>query len=309
MPDAFTIETIGLRKEYGATAALRGVDLKVPSGSIHGFLGRNGAGKTTTLKILIGMVRPTGGSARVFGLDASNAPSGVAIRARVAFVSEDKDLMDAMSVEEILRFTASFYPQWRADLEKHYLKKFELPAGRTVKELSKGMRTKLTLVLALARGARLLILDEPTSGLDPAVAEEVLQALVAHTASEEVTVFFSSHQIAEVEQIAERVTILDRGRTVVDGSLDDLRENYRRIHLVFEGNAPEPALTAPGVVRTRKQGRTLSIFASTGSDRIVQEARALNPVFLDVAPVTLKDIFLESVAREVGDREDGNALV
>src|SRR6185369_16731908 len=113
--------------------------------------------------------------------------------------------------------TAPFFPRWRADLEQRYLRRFELPAPRRVKALSRGMRTKLALLLALCRGAELLVLDEPTSGLDPAMTEEVLQALVAHVASEQLTVFFSSHQIAEVDQIADHVAILDRGQAVVTG--------------------------------------------------------------------------------------------
>src|SRR4029077_20634356 len=106
-----------------------------------------------------------------------------------------------------------------------------------IKALSRGTRTKLALLLALCRGAELLVLDEPTSGLDPAMTEEVLQALVAHVAGEEMTVFFSSHQIAEVEQIADHIAIIDRGRAAVTGALDDLRARYRRLHLVFDGDA------------------------------------------------------------------------
>lgn len=292
------IETAELRKNYGSMEALRGLNLRVPPGSIYGFLGRNGAGKTTTLKILLGMTRPTGGHARVFGMDAGAPEASVAIRRRTGFVSEDKDLFDSMTVEEIVRFTAAFYPHWRSDLEQRYLRKFELPPGNKVKDLSRGMRTKVALLLALSRGSELLILDEPTSGLDPAIVEEVLQAIVAHVAGEEMTVFFSSHQIAEVDQIADRVTIVDGGRAVVEGAIDDLRDNYRRIHLVFDGEAPKQAFHAPGIVRTRRNGRTITLLLSTGAERIIEEARALNPVSVDVIPVTLRDIFLESVSQE-----------
>ena len=296
--DPFIIETADLRKNYGEVEAVRGLSLQVPVGSIYGFLGRNGAGKTTTIKVLLGMARPTSGHARVFGLAADAQDASVEIRRRTGFVSDDKDLYDYMDVEEMIRFTAAFFPRWRADLEQRYLRRFELPADRKVKALSRGMRTKLAVLLALCRGAELLILDEPTSGLDPAMTEEVLQALVAHVASEEMTVFFSSHQIAEVDQIADRVAIIDRGRAVVTGALDDLRENFRRIQFVFDGDAPEPAFRAPGVERVRRKGRVLTVLSSAGAERIVDEARALNPVSVDVVPVTLKEIFLETVAME-----------
>ena len=130
------------------------------------------------------------------------------------------------------------------------------------------------------------------------MTEEVLQALVAHVAREETTVFFSSHQIAEVDQIADRVAIVDRGRTVVAGALDDLRERYRRVQLVFDADAPAVSFRAPGVVRIRRQGRVLTVLASEGADAILDEARALSPVATDVVPVTLKEIFLETVAAE-----------
>ena len=298
MADAPVIDVADLRKAWADVDAVRGLTLEVPAGSIFGFLGKNGAGKTTTIKVLMGMVKPDAGRARVFDLAADAPPASVEIRRRTGFVSEDKDLIDYMTVDEIIRFTASFYPRWRRDLEEKYLRSFELPATRKVKALSRGTRTKLALLLALCRGADLLILDEPTSGLDPAMTEEVLQALVAHVAREEMTVFFSSHQIAEVDQIADRVAIIDRGRTVVAGALDDLREHYRHVQLVFDTDAPAVAFRAPGVVRVRRKGRVLTVLASEGADAILDEARALSPVATDVVPVSLKDIFLETVAAE-----------
>jgi ABC-2 type transport system ATP-binding protein len=298
MPDTLAIHTADLRKTYGDVEALRGLNLAVPPGSIFGFLGRNGAGKTTTIKVLLGMVRPTSGRVQILGLAADVPEASVEIRRRTGFVSEDKDLIDFMTVETIVRFTAKFYPRWRTDLEQRYLRMFNLPLDRKVKALSRGMRTKLALLLALCRGADLLILDEPTSGLDPAVTEEVLQALVGHVGNEETAVFFSTHQIAEVDQIADRVAIVDGGRTVLTGALDDLRESYRRIQFVFDGDAPEPTFRAPGVERVRRKGRVLSVLSSAGSEQILEEARALGPLSVDVIPVTLKEIFLESVAAE-----------
>ena len=295
MLDALVIEAADLRKAYGDIEALRGLNLQVPAGSIFGFLGRNGAGKTTTIKTLLGMTRPTAGQVLVFGLPADAPGASVQIRRRTGFVSEDKDLYDAMSVAEIVAFTRPFYPRWRRDLEQKYLRAFALPPEQRIKTLSRGTRTKLALLVALCRGAELLILDEPTSGLDPAMTEEVLQALVAHVAREGITVFFSSHQIAEVDQIADRVAIVERGRTVVSGVLEELRERYRRIQLVFAGDAPEPAFRAPGVLRATRERRVLTVWCDTGADRIVDEARALNPVAVNVVPVTLKEIFLETV--------------
>ena len=137
MSDPAAIAISDLCKRYNdGVDALRGLTLRVPAGSIFGFLGKNGAGKTTTIKVLLGMVRPTSGDARVFGLSASDPAATVSIRQRVGFVSEDKDLYDAMTVQDIIRFTAGFYPKWRTDLEARYLRSFHLPVGRKVKQLS-----------------------------------------------------------------------------------------------------------------------------------------------------------------------------
>ena len=296
MAEELVIETNGLCKQYDGVEALRSVDLAVPAGSICGFLGRNGAGKTTTLKILLGMVHPTAGRASVFGLAADSSSTSVEIRRRTGFVGEDKELYDFMTVAEIVRFTASFYPRWRPDLEQRYARAFELPSAQKVKALSRGTRTKLALMLALCRGADLLVLDEPTSGLDPAMAEDVLQALVRHAANENLTVFFSSHQLSEIDQIADSVAMLDRGRTVLAGSLDDLKERYRRIELIFADQAPAVSFRTRGVERVQRQGRVLSVLSSAGSDAIVDEARALAPHTVQVESVTLKQIFLETVA-------------
>ena len=298
MADTFIIETADLRKSYDGVEALRGVNLQVPAGSIYGFLGRNGAGKTTTLKTLLGMTRPTSGIARVFGLAADSTADSVEIRRRTGFVNDAKDLYDYMSVAEMVRFTATFFPRWSRDLEQRYLTRFELPLDRKVKALSRGMRTKLALLLALCRGADLLMLDEPTSGLDPAMTEEVLQALVTHVANQETTVFFSSHQLAEVDQIADRIAIIDRGRVVVAGSLDDFRENFRRVQFVFEGDAPETHFRTRGIERVTRKGRVLTVLSSAGAESVIEEARPLNAVSVEVVPVTLKEIFLETVIAE-----------
>jgi ABC-2 type transport system ATP-binding protein len=296
--DPAVIETAGLWKRYDDVEALRGLDLRVPAGSIFGFLGRNGAGKTTTIKVLLGMARPTKGEARVFGLDAADSAGGVDIRRRTAFVSDEKDLYDYMTVGEMIAFTRKFFPKWRDDLEQQYLRQFDLSAGRPIKDLSRGTRTKVALLLALSRGAELLILDEPTSGLDPAMAEDVLQALVGHVAREQATVFFSSHQLTEVEQIADHVAIVDRGQTLVTGALDDLRSHYQRIQLVFEGDAPSMKLSSPGSHRLRRQGRAVTVLSSAGGEVLLTELRGYRPVTIDVTPVSLKEIFLESVRTE-----------
>lgn len=241
----FVIETTGLRKLFKGQPAVDGLDLRVPVGSVFGFLGRNGAGKTTTIRLLLGFLKSTGGEARLFG-EAVGTDGGAAIRRRIGYVSENKHLYPHMTVAQIIRFTRPFFPTWRDDLERRYLEIFELPPNRKISALSKGMRSSLMLLLGISHGAELLILDEPTEGLYPAVTEVVLRELVSLAASEETTIFFSSHQLAEVEQIADRVAIIDRGRTVVEGALDDLKVQYQRLRVVFQ---QEPARSVGWMAR------------------------------------------------------------
>ena len=292
------IETHGLSKSYRGTPALRGLNLAVPRGSICGFLGRNGAGKTTTLKLLLGMLRRDAGSIRLFGEPVDSEASSIAARRRVGFVSEGKDLYPFMNVDQTIRFTRAFFPSWRRDLEEKYLDLFQLPRKKAVPKLSKGMRTQLMLLLAMARGAELLIMDEPTSGLDPAMTEDVLQILANLAASDGTTVFFSSHQLAEVEQICDRVCIIDQGQAVIDGELDDLKSDYRRVLLVFEGRPPRELASLPGIDHLGQRGRTASLLAHGDVDALVDRARELKPTSVEVRSVTLKELFLDHVRGE-----------
>ena len=297
MSHHLAIEATDVWKRYDDVEALRGLSLQVPAGSICGFLGRNGAGKTTTIKVLLGMARPTKGSARVLGVASDDPVAGAAVRERIGFVSDEKDLYDYMTVGEIIDFTRPFFRGWRNDLEQKYLSTFELQRHRNIKELSRGTRTKLALLLVLCRGAELLILDEPTAGLDPAMAEDVLQALVGHVAGEQMTIFFSSHQLSEIDQIADHVAIIDRGRLVLSGALDDIRDRYQRVQLVFAGESPQAQFRAAGTVRVQRQGRVMTVLTSD-RDALIAEAKALGPSSIDWSPVTLKEIFLESVRTE-----------
>ncbi len=299
----FTIEISALKKSFGGRPALDGLDLRVPAGSIFGFLGRNGAGKTTTVKILMGMLTAEHGAASLFGVDVRDNHRNIEARRRIGFVTEDKDLYPYMTVEQVIRFTRPFFPKWRPDLERRYLKMFDLPPRKKVSDLSKGMRSKLMLLLAVSHSAELLILDEPTDGLDPAAVEDVLRELVAIAGAEGTTIFFSSHQLAEVEQIADSVCIIDNGRAIITGVLDDLKTRYQRIQVVLDNGQSPPARWVEGVAHVRQQGRTVSILASHNLDAIVGQIEALPGATLERFPVGLKELFLESV------RRDENALV
>ena len=241
----------------------------------------------------MGLAKADQGETRIFGIAPGDDDSGALLRRRIGFVPEDKELYPYMTVEEVIRFSRPFFPHWRDDLARRYLKAFDLPPKKKIPDLSKGMRSKLMLLLAIARGSELLILDEPTDGLDPVVAEEVLRELIVLSASDGTTIFFSSHQLAEVEQIADRITIIDQGRSIISGELEDLKRQYQRIKVVFADGIPAAIPWAQGADRIRKEGRMVSILSGRNSKEIMAQARALPGTSVDTYPVTLRELFLE----------------
>jgi ABC-2 type transport system ATP-binding protein len=296
MTSSPAIETHSLAKSYGSAYAVRGLNLAVQRNCITAFLGRNGAGKSTTIKMLLGMIAPSSGGGTVLGKSIRDRDASREARTRIAYVAEDKPLYDYMTVEQTVRFTSSFYPDWRSDRAAELIERYNLPLKRKVHSLSKGMRTKLALLLAFARCPELAILDEPSEGLDPVGIEDLLQALVGLSA-EGATVFFSSHQIAEVERIADRVCILDEGRLLLDASLDDLRRSYRCIDLAFSGSTMVSDWEMPGVESVHGKGGAIRVFASGNVKAVIERARELGADSIEESPVGLREIFLEAVRR------------
>ena len=299
MTDSLAIHTSGLTKSYGQFLAVDSLNLAVPRNRITAFLGPNGAGKSTTIKMLLGMIQPTNGDAAVLGHAISNPTECSRLRERIAYVAEDKPLYGYMTVEQLIRFTSRFYPDWRADEARRLLIAYRLPVHKKVRSLSKGMRTKLALLLAFACRPELLILDEPSEGLDPVGIEELLVELVSQAAAG-VTVFFSSHQLAEVERVADHVCILNHGRLRLSAPIDDLRQSYRRIDFVFEAVPSARELIVPGIERIRSSGRQITVLTSRNADEVIRRARDLSAVSVEVSPVPLREIFLETVKETPG---------
>jgi ABC-2 type transport system ATP-binding protein len=232
------IRTENLTKRYGDQLALDGLSLEVPEGSVFGLLGENGAGKTTTLQILLGLLAADVGKAEVLGLNP--AREGLQIRRKVGYVPEQAALYDWMTVAEIGWFAAGFHPDARtgtAAFQTRYTElvdSFGLPPKRKTKALSKGMKAKVSLALALASDPPLLVLDEPTSGLDTMVRREFLESMVDLAASGR-TVLLSSHQIAEVERVASRVALLHQGKLILAEPLEELKARTFLLALTFSG--------------------------------------------------------------------------
>lgn len=294
MATSSVIQTHALTKTYRNVTAVRELNLSVGRGGVTAFLGCNGAGKSTTIKMVLGMVRPTAGDVLVLGMPVCRPQAACRARQRIAYVAENKPLYPYMTAAQLMRFASSFYPDWHPETAQKLLQEYELPPDRKVKSLSKGMRTKLALLLAFARRPQLLILDEPSEGLDPVGIEQLLQMLVGQ-AAEGVSVFFSSHQIAGVERVADHVCVLHKGRLQLDASLDDLRESYRRIDLVFPGAPLAGEFRISGVEKVETSGHQMIVFARHNAEAVVERAHDLNALSIEIAPVGLRDIFLETV--------------
>ncbi len=197
----------------------------MPRGAVYGLVGANGAGKTTLIKHILGLLRAQGGSVRVFGLDPVAEP--VAVLSRIGYLSEENDIPDWMRVDELIRYSRAFYPAWDDVYAEELRQAFALDLAAIIKNLSKGQKARVGLLIALAHRPELLVLDEPSSGLDPIVRRDILGAVIRTIAGEGRTVLFSSHLLGEVEQVADHVTMIDRGKIVLSASLDAIRESHR----------------------------------------------------------------------------------
>lgn len=240
MPSIIRMEKVTRR--FGRQMALDQVSLDVPPGVVFALLGENGAGKTTAIRILLGLLEPDSGRTEVLGLDSQK--QGLEIRRRVGYVPERPTLYDWMTVAEIGWFTAGFYGDGFLTEYLRLVRQFQLPEARKLKSLSKGMRAKVSLALAMAHDPELLVLDEPTSGLDALVRREFLESMVDRAATGK-TVLLSSHQIGEVERVADFVAIIREGHLLVVERLDVLKSQIRELTLTLD-NGAVPKLDLPG---------------------------------------------------------------
>jgi ABC-2 type transport system ATP-binding protein len=283
------IRTEGLSKSYGATLALDGLDLVVQPGEVYGYLGPNGAGKTTTIRLLLGLLRPSGGRAELLGVDAWSDP--VAAHRRIAYVAAEPYLWPSLTGIETLEFLARVRggvdPAYRATL----IDRFQLDADKKVRALSHGNRQKVQLIAAFASRADLLILDEPTGGLDP-LMEMAFRETVHEAKDRGQTVFLSSHILSEVEAVCDRVGILRAGRLVDQGTLGELRHlSAQTVEVTFDGQVPD-RLALPGV-EVERAGANALRFEVTGSIGPLVAALADYPVVsLESRVPSLEEIFL-----------------
>jgi len=291
------IEIHNLRKTYRRTLAVDDLNLSVPEGAVTAFLGPNGAGKTTTIKCLLNLLTPDAGTVEVLGLEARRM--GSAAFQRIGYVSENQELPLWMTVQQFIDYCRPMYPTWDPAFAAQLLKQFDLPLRTKLKALSRGMKMKAALLSSLAYRPKLVVLDEPFSGLDPLVRDEFIRGMLELTENEGWSVFVSSHDIAEVERLADRVAIIDRGRIQLDEDSDSLRARFRSVEIVLATGAELPADLPSTWLNVETAGRVVRFTDSQFKEGT--QAGVLAGYFprhqqCVVEPMNLREVFV-SLAR------------
>jgi ABC-type multidrug transport system ATPase subunit len=281
-----------LSKHYGDVAAVNGFSLQVPDASVFGLLGPNGAGKTTTFKCMLGLARPSSGQILYDG-----KPLVPATFERIAYVPERSVLYDWMTVDQHVEMNHRAYQKFDPARARELLAQFGVDHGKRARALSKGMRTAVMVACAFARNAEILVLDEPTGGLDPINQRHVL-SLMINEAAKGNTIIFSSHQIGQVERAAERIAIMDQGRLVLEGVVDDLKADRK----IVEGIFSDTSFSLDGiandlrVLRADRTERIVRLLVADGADEIATRMGAAGATGIRVLDLNLEDIFLYAVS-------------
>lgn len=287
------IETKNLTKRFGKNIAVQDLNLNVPSGSIFAFLGPNGSGKTTTIKTVMNIMKSTHGSSTVFGVDSKKlSPKEFA---QIGYVSENQELPEWMKVNQFLNYCKNMYSTWDDQFCNSLIEQFNLPLTQRLKSLSRGMKMKAALVSSLAYRPKLLIFDEPFSGLDPLVRDEFISGVLDITESENWTIFISSHDIDEVERLADWVGIIDRGQLKLVEKTETLQNRFRRIELILSESTNAKSKFPDEWLLPKQQERAVhfvdSQYKSGKSENKIREFFP-NSSNIEVAGMSLREIFI-----------------
>ncbi|HAL44421.1 MAG: hypothetical protein A2Y12_08335 [Planctomycetes bacterium GWF2_42_9] len=286
------LETSGLTKYFKDKCVVDHLDLKIPKGCVCGFLGRNGAGKTTTIRMLMGLLKPTTGNCSLLGCDCQDLTP--AIRQRVGYVTEGHRLYKWMKIGELEKFQRAFFPnQWDEKLFNDMIEYFELSKTQKIKHLSNGQRAQVSLALTLAPNPELLIMDDPTLGLDVAIRREFLEGVIHLITRQGRTILFSSHILADVERVADRIVVIGKGILKADCTLEKFRSTIRKYIITFDTNIPTE-INIEGLLHCRSDGNLLEVTVVNTSENAIQDwANAGGAKDCKKAALNLEDQFIE----------------
>lgn len=288
MTRSFELSNVDKRYEH---FALSDLSLSLDAGGIMGFIGPNGAGKSTTIRILMGLIQADAGDVTVLG----HAMPAEQVQAKqdIGFASDDMRLYANASLDWHMRFVRSAVPHWDAQYAKKLLKSFDLHPEQTIKGLSHGQRVKAGLLLVLARRPKLLVLDEPTTGLDPVARSEVLDELMDVLRDDSRSVFFSSHNTVDIEQICDRITFIDRGRLVQSADKEFFLDQWRRIR--FEADIEVPLDSIPHAMAVKQRGKLGDLVLNADSPEARRAIEATGARIIGVDRMNLEEIFVNAV--------------
>ncbi|HOK65687.1 MAG TPA: ABC transporter ATP-binding protein [Anaerohalosphaeraceae bacterium] len=287
----FVLQTFQLTKYYHKTPALDHLNLCVPKGCVYGLLGRNGSGKTTAIKLILGLLAPTAGRAEVFGHPSDNLPPS--LRSRIGYITEGHHLERWMTIRELEHFQKAFYPdQWDRRFFAEMLDYFELSPKRKIKTLSNGQRAQVNLALTLAANPELLIMDDPMLGLDAAVRRQFLEGMVHLIQKEGRTILFSSHILSDVERVADRIAVIDKGVLRADCTLEEFRMQIRKY--LFEFPQPNiPVDTLPGLIYSKRNQQMLEATVVKTPEEAIYEWARRHQAAVEPVPMSIEDQFIE----------------
>ena len=289
------LETVGLTKYYGQRLAVAHLDLQIPRGCICGFIGRNGAGKTTAIKMMLGLLKPTAGSAQLLGCDCQQLTPQ--IRQRIGYVTEGHRLIGWMSIAYLENFQKAFFPRlWDDKLFAEMMEYFGLSKKQKIKHLSNGQRAQVSLALTLAPNPELLIMDDPTLGLDAAIRRQFLEGMIQLIMRQGRTILFSSHILGDVERVADRIIVIDKGSLRANCSLEEFRKAVKKVKFSFADSIPEK-IDIDGLLYCRKQEKDCEmILVRTSDEQLAQWAKKNNAERYHIVDMNLEDQFIEYTA-------------
>jgi ABC-2 type transport system ATP-binding protein len=295
MIEEIVLETQGLTKYYGNVLAVDHIDLKIPRGCICGFVGRNAAGKTTAIKLMLGLLNPTAGSSKLLGCDS--AALTPAIRQRIGYVTEGHRLFGWMNIAELERFQRAFFPrQWDGKFFAEMIEYFGLTRKQKVKHLSNGQRAQVSLALALSPNPELLIMDDPTLGLDAAIRRQFLSGMIEIIMREGRTILFSSHILGDVERVADRIVVIDKGVIRADCKLEQFRTAVKKVILAFKDSVPSQ-VDIDGLLHWRRSEKELVLILVGADDgKIAELAKSSGAERHHIVNMNLEDQFIEYTA-------------
>jgi ABC-2 type transport system ATP-binding protein len=297
------IDVRDLTCRYHRAEAVRGITFRVEPGTVFALLGPNGAGKTTTIRALMNILRPSGGEARVLGVDSRRL--GPREFEGIGYVSENQQIPPWMTLAELLAYCRPFYPTWDDALCRSLVDDFGLPLDMKIGRMSRGMRVKAALVSALAYRPRLLVLDEPFSGLDPVVRDDLVHGVLERAGEGQWSVLISSHDLDEVERLVDAVAFLDAGRIVLSEPMTTLQGRFRRVEVTLAGPAPAPS-PEPSWIGVTASGRVVR-FTDTAYSGAVSDERAsarFPGALIELQPMSLRQIFVALVRHRRGQLQE-----